>query len=492
MINSHFKADKNIKFLHVKSNEISNLYSLCKQFSKEIHTNHSHEEFLISNFSDFRKKIHRFFTSIENYEVLLNTNLKDMLMSLVVLKPGFPQLFDKYCKPIVAQLKELKGNYSNRNFLKEAIVKELYSSLSQDTYIITRFANSKEAVTLGSYDVLLYKCSEFIRKAHSAKNLIFIGSPTQLDLKYSTLFFAENTYFVTYDFFDNQIKKSSLFNNLPEEGIVSTIYEGINIEKGHNGGVFEAEVGSISNQLEKEEIVQRYINRTNQIKEADQLECKLLILANNCYIFVPHSTKLRKIDKDELEMNLVKVSEIKRNDYLLFRNNSSIDLVMDVANKILGDKAPEYRAYQNQWKSKLKRYINKYGIERLSSNLKKQGIEKANEINLRNWIIPERIEPTQFEQLLRVMKFDEPILQKIVGVTKEIRTAHLKAGNKISKQLLKELNFDRLNEVDEQGYVTFTSNLFEGASFSIETIVEIHDDSIVIDKKDALKVWSDY
>lgn len=492
MVNSHFDGDKKIHFLHVESKEIATLYNLCKKFAQEINVNYNNEEYLQSKFSDFRRRIHRFFTSIENYGQLLDEHLMEMLMSLVQLKQGFPDLFEKYCKPIVSQLKNLKENHSQENFIKQAIAMNLRKILEEDTYIVTRFSNSTDKITLDGIDLPIYKCTEFVQKAHFAKNLIFIGSPSQFDSKFTTLFFAENTYFITYDFFENRLIKKRLFQALPAEAIVSTLYDELKIDLGFKGTIFEVEIGQLSSTINKEEIAQQYINRINQIKEADQLECKLLILSNNCYIFVPLSTKLRRIDKDRLEMNFVKLNEIQRNDYLLFRNNSSVDLVMDVANKVLGDKALEYRAYQNQWKSKLERYINKYGIEKLSRILRKNGIEKANEINLRNWITPERIAPTQFEQLLRIMRFDEPTIKKNVTISKEIRTAHLKAGNKISKQLLLELNLDRLNEVEEKGYVTFTSSLVEGASFNIETVVEIHENPIIIDKKDAFKVWSDY
>lgn len=64
-------------------------------------------------------------------------------------------------------------------------------------------------------------------------------------------------------------------------------------------------------------------------------------------------------------------------------------------------------------------------------------------------------------------------MEEIHRKMKEIRRAHLKAGRLISGKLMNELSIEIFQELKEQGYYTFTSKEFDGASFNIERVVSI-------------------
>lgn len=489
MVNCHFSKSKNIRFLYADSYELEKLYTLCQEFSKEIGRGYEHEVYLKEVFSEFRRIINRFFTSIENYEVIVSNHLKDILNLLKSLKSGYPNIFQDYCIPIATTLKEIQDSYGDDNFIKEAIKVKIIEEINENTYILTRYHTNLKSISFNDYEVPVIRANDFIKKNVFADNIIFIGSPYNFDEKFSTIFFAHNSYFINYRMFENQLKPNSNFTNLIEGATYNSIYENVNVHKGLVGHRLEVDLGRITEILDENEVSKSYELSNKEINELDKIETRIIFLANKCYVFVPVLSKLRKLDKNTGELISVELKSLENDDLLLFRNNSSVDLIVEVANVLLGEKASVYRKYQNIWKKTLKGYIKKYGAKKFGQYLRNKGISTANEVNLRNWISPENIAPKNLRELLTIFKYNEERIQKIIVSTKRIKSAHISAGTHISKKLLEELNENLLEDVEEEGYVTFTSELFKGASFNIEIAKKISEKIMIVDRKDVLKIF---
>ncbi|MBD8014490.1 hypothetical protein [Planococcus wigleyi] len=489
MVNSHFNLPKSIHFLYADSHDLEKLYSLCKEFSKEIWKSYEHEVYLKETFSELRRTINRFFTSIENYSVTISRHLKDVLNLLKSLKSGYPIIFENYCIPLAASLKKIQEDYGEINFLQNSIREKIATQINGNTYILTRFQNGIDHILINGYEVPVLRANDFINKNIFADNIIFIGSPYNFEEKFSTLFFAKTIYFINYKMFENQLRVKSNFNNLGINATYNSIYENVSINKGLLGEKMEFGIDIITEVLDEDEVLKDYRMNNKVINEIDKIETRVIFLANKCYIFVPVLSKIRKLDKVTGEFFSAELKSIENDDLLLFRNNSSVDLIVEVANVIMGEKASIYRKYQNIWKKTLRGYIKKYGAKKFALYLRNRGIPTANEVNLRNWISPENIAPNHLVELLTIFQYSPERIEKIVISTKKIKSAHLRAGIYISKKLLEELNEDLLEGLEDEGYVTFSSELFKGASFNIEIVKNISEKVMVIDRKDVLKIF---
>lgn len=491
LVNAHFNEKKKIIFLSVENDEIRNLYSLCREFSKEIRTYHEHEEDLINNFNEFRSILGRFFNTIEPYQVVFENYLQAVFRLFKEIQIGYPNLYEIYGKPILRNIKKIYEENSQTNFIVEALEKQYSDSivLTQNTYIITRFKPTIEYISVNNLHLKVIKASDLIKLNLFADNLIFIGSPSTFDGKFSSIFFGKNSYFISYDIFDNQITRRKNFNILKRNDTINNIYSNIHIERGFKGSNFNADLGSIEDEFDTNKIIQKYKEQSASLHEIEKIEAKLIILPNKCYTFVPTQSKLRRLDKDTLELSSIELSNLEIGDWVLFRNNSNTDLIIDVADKIMGDYAERHRKHQKHWKNRLEVNVKNMGMSRMINYLQRNNIQTANAQNIRNWISEESIGTSDHEKLLTALKYSEDQIRIIVKSTDEIRSAHLRAGKEVSKQILAEIDTNIIDEIEESGYATFSSKLFDGASFNIEVIQAINDDTIFIDRNKIFKIW---
>lgn len=491
LVNAHFNEEKKIFFLSVNNEKFKNLYSLIKDFSKEIRTYYEHEEDLINNFNEFRLILNRFFNTIEPYEIVFDNYLQYIFKLFSEIKIGYPNLYEIYGEPILKIIKKIYEENKEINFIIDALEKKYYDSieLTLNTYIITRFKPTTEVITINDTHLKVYKASEFIKLNIFADNLIFIGSPSTFDEKFSSLFFSKNTYFITYDIFDNRITRRKNFKILKQKDTINNIYSGVHIARGFKGGNFTNDLGIIEKEFDSNKIIKKFKEQSESLHELDKVEAKLVVLPNKCYTFVPIHSKLRVLDKDTLDLNLIELDNLEIGDWVLFRNNSNTDLIIDVANNILGDSAEKHRSRQKHWKNRLKKLVLKYGMTKVIAYLREKGIETANAQNIRNWLSEESIGTNNHEMLLEALKYSKNEIRNIMNSTEIIRSAHLRAGKEVSKQILEEIKPDIIDEIEENGYATFSSELFHGASFNIEVIQGIDKDTLFIDQSKILKIW---
>lgn len=479
---------KSVKFLQVENAEISKLYTLCKEFSNEIKRHYEFEEQLKETFEKFRKSINRFFTSLDIYNDIFEEYLEEIFILLQNIQVRYPDLFKQYCIPIAETMKTIQTDYGESNFIRTFLSERLDNIATEKTYILTKFLSNTSFLLINGIRVPIMKSNEFIKLGIVGDHVIFIGSPFNYDKKYSSLFFAKETYFLTYTIFNNKLQKIINFPQLSISDTVSTIYNHVQFGDGHKGAIFEVDLGVIVDNLNEEEIIKHYESNANTIKVTDGVECKLILLENNCYSFIPISFKIRRLEPISLQLDFVELKHIEIGNLLLFRNHSSVDLIIDIANSLIGEKAVRYRYNQRMWKKRLRKQIKSHGIRKLARILRIQGISTATAQNIRNWIEPERIGPKCLPELLAFLEFTERECGIILRSTKKIRSAHLKAGRFVTTQLLESIKSDLINDVEEQGFATFSADTLEGASFNIEVVKKIHDKTIVVDKKDILKI----
>lgn len=133
------------------------------------------------------------------------------------------------------------------------------------------------------------------------------------------------------------------------------------------------------------------------IYEYENVEAVCIFLEGDLAVLIEASegAKTLVIDPDEDSNNCIArifVKDIK-SVFILVRTGGGGDYIVPVADKIMGDQAPQTREYQRSWKESLRNYVKRIGL------LKKQalicslslGSYLANETNVRNWMSPREI-----------------------------------------------------------------------------------------------------
>ncbi|GGG23883.1 hypothetical protein GCM10007425_17890 [Lysinibacillus alkalisoli] len=484
MINFVYGESKKVNFKHVQQQEITTLYECMKQFSHEIRNRYEYEDYLNEMFGDIRKSINRFFTSFDEYNILFEKYFTQIIERFKELRVQYPQLFNTYGRPLLNSLKDIRDNYINDNFLQIEVKKHINSHLNQ--CIVTRYDSTIKDVD----GVPILRASEYLKGGKIYDEVFIIGSPEFYDERFSRVFLARITYFISYDIFQNKIRKTKPFKNIKKSDVIDNMYENVRISKGIDGQLFEVDFGkALEEQFQKDEIIARHEGNSQKLNAIDRVEANLIVLHNNYYTFIPIDSKLRKIDSKTLHLSSAKIKDLEPGDWLLFRNNTNTDLIIEVANKLLGEEHVNHRKWQKIWKRKLRHLIEKNGEEKMIRYLKKNGITTANPQNLRNWIKEESISMKSFDNLLVALKFDEETQKEIQESSRILNSKHIQAGRFITNQLLNELDETIVENLIDNGYATFTSPLVEGASFNIEVVDEIDYTPILVDYCDVFTIW---
>ncbi|EMY5505191.1 hypothetical protein V8T57_001593 [Bacillus wiedmannii] len=491
-INNIYNEEKEVRFFHIHNKTISTLYEYCRIFNQEIREHYEHEGDLIGIFVEFRKIINRFFSAFDVYEIIFEEFLQDMFECFQKIKMGYPELFERYCMPIAKILQCIQKEYGYTNFLREGVIEEFIGALTENVCIVTKYRENSKAIKIGNLNVPILKASEYVRQAKMYDTVIFIGSPEFFNPRFSTLFLAKETYFISYDIFSNCIIPPKSFNLLKEHHTINTLFGNVTIFNGYTGNQFNIDFGQVQEgAFQTDEVLKRHERYAEKLDEIHKVEANLVILKNKCYTFLQTGSNVRKIDRNTLMLRKDSARDIEKGDWLLFRNNTNSDLVIEAANKLLGDKCDKCRKWQARWKKRLRRSIEIYGIRKIIRYLQKNGVSTANIQYLRNWVSEESISMKQFDELLIALKFKPGEIKTIKNVSQRLHSAHIKAGRVITKTLLEELDETIVDDIDENGYATFTSQIVEGASFSIEVVEEVIPKSIFVDRNDILRVWRD-
>lgn len=482
-LNFLYNEQKEVCFVQIEQQEISDMYQNIRALGKDIRENYEHEDYLIELFVEMRKVLNRFYTSLESYDAFFELYLNGLLEKFKIMKVQYEDLFKAYVESIVKALIYIKNNYAQQNFIAQELAKRIHPTSHQ--CIVTQFKSNLTEIS----GVPVLRATEYIKGSEFYGEVFVIGTPDFYDERIKNVFLAKETYFISYNIFKNKINKQKPFKNLKQKDLVDLQFKNIRVQRGFDGQVFNEDLGKQKlDEFLKEEILKRYQEEAKNLDVIDQVEAKLVILRNNYYIFVPIDTEIRKIDCETLEISKAPIKDIHVGDWLLFRNNTNSDLVIEIANQILGEVHHKYRNNQRAWKKRLHRLVKGRDFNQVIRYLNKYDVKNVTPQNVRNWLKEGSISMQQFEELLTALKFTESERTIIKNTSSKLKSAHLKAGRNISKILLEGIDQAVIEDLQENGYATFTTPKVKGASFNIEVIDEIHSDTILVDNNNILRI----
>lgn len=485
----------NITFLHVKNGGLSLFAEGLEKYRKEVQGRYDSDGHLNEVLNLLRRVFFKLTGSFMPYNKVINEELRnELLKNFFQIKISYPDLFSSLIIEIAKSFKEITE--TNENSMVEYLqnyINNKFNGTHKIAIVTKRALSIDEKIkfslgTIANHRINYFTENSFRKEIDIFDEVFYIGSPNYFGEFVSTTFKGKEITFISYDMFTNSMKLKSDFEDLDSKGIYSTLYERVTF-----GQPIQKEI--LINFEEKESLniaVSKLLDeqRGTGSSSSDTIEASIVYLENDRFLFAPQDSKIRVFFPEE-KSNFVKqrdFKDVEEDDYIVIRNDSDTKLIAEVADQILKSKAKDYRLLQKKWKKRLRYNVDKKGINRVSQILRsKYHLKTASNVSIRNWCNENSICPTELPKLLKALKFNENEINEIYSKMQEIKRAHLKAGRLISSKLMNELSAEILRELKEQGYYTFTSQEFDGASFNIERVVSIDQSRYLIAPYNLLK-----
>jgi hypothetical protein len=210
---------------------------------------------------------------------------------------------------------------------------------------------------------------------------------------------------------------------------------------------------------------------------AELVDARLFLLADGFRVFLQQEANVTVIDPDALPQDRIQsigIDEIGVETFVLLRSSGGGDLVVSVADKILGGHARELRTMQAEWKHRLNELIGDVGIDVVAARLSEQGATRASRQNIRNWAAPRSLRTLDFTDFRAIMEVTG-LGDQAAGywsAMDHLEGAHRRAGLEIREQLEKQAEQADLSRLDELGRLDFTLAAGGGAltAFRVEAV----------------------
>lgn len=165
--------------------------------------------------------------------------------------------------------------------------------------------------------------------------------------------------------------------------------------------------------------------------------------------------RVRQVADDAIEAGM----------YVVLRTDNQGGYIIPIANQLIGTRAGAFRRLQANWKSKLRTELGNRGTDGLIGLLTASGSSRANYQNVQNWISPQSIAPESDQDFLAIARVCglEGRFLEMKSVARELRTAHMNAGQRVRRQLRELVREADPSMIDRQGYQSFDLPELPGA-----------------------------
>lgn len=162
-------------------------------------------------------------------------------------------------------------------------------------------------------------------------------------------------------------------------------------------------------------------------------------------------------EEDRRRVHRIPVADLTEGTFVLLRSGGGGDYVLPVADVLLGARAAELRAMQQEWKKRLRELVRRSSLLEVSVRLLDLGSRRADEGNLRRWMWGRSIRPqdrSDFNAIMRVIDLNSEADRYWTAMTL-IDRAHLRAGQVIRKALLQQVRKADLSDLERIGSMEF-------------------------------------
>lgn len=158
-----------------------------------------------------------------------------------------------------------------------------------------------------------------------------------------------------------------------------------------------------------------------------------------------------------VEVEHIGVNEVGCGDILLFSEEGGGQMILEVANGILGGQAHVFRSLQTLWKQSYIRVAAFDSDAEIIRKLKDLGARSVTPGMIRNWRNPLNIGPGSWKNFEALLKFSgiESRRDEVFHATQEIRSAHQKAGAQLAGRLREMMRGQSLAKLHAEGRQVF-------------------------------------
>jgi hypothetical protein len=196
---------------------------------------------------------------------------------------------------------------------------------------------------------------------------------------------------------------------------------------------------------------------------AESAEARLLLLADGRAAFVGalEDSRVQVLDPEAQSgrrIDWISTGEITPGAFVMLRSEGGGDLIVTVADLLLGAAAPRLREMQAGWKVRLGEQISSRGLDATVRALRALGSTRASRGNVLNWASPRSLRTADEADFFAVIRLaglvgEERAYWNAMG---KLDHAHRRAGFKIRDELEQEAEKADLVELQTKGTLDFT------------------------------------
>jgi hypothetical protein len=184
----------------------------------------------------------------------------------------------------------------------------------------------------------------------------------------------------------------------------------------------------------------------------------------------------------KLQRLSVPVESVLPGIFIIVRTSGGGELIVPIADGILGEESARLRAKQKQWKTLLRKQVQASSISQVAAELGKLGAPLASDANLRNWISYRSIKTENYKDFYAIMCLVglEDRAKEFWNDMRAIALAHLQAGQHIRKLLLNEVSAADFEELERSGKIDFELFGAKEKSMAIVRVISVSPETISV------------
>lgn len=160
----------------------------------------------------------------------------------------------------------------------------------------------------------------------------------------------------------------------------------------------------------------------------------------------------------EHRVTRVDVADLEPGHVIVLRTSGGGDLIVPIADDILGDEAPRLRELQHRWKAQLRSWVRQHRtLRRAAADLRRLGCARANPQNLENWLGERSLrteDRSDWEVLMDAASLSDQA-ETIWRAMSKLHSAHSEAGMSIGRRLRELANTSPLDDLLGNGRQVF-------------------------------------
>ena len=212
-----------------------------------------------------------------------------------------------------------------------------------------------------------------------------------------------------------------------------------------------------------------------------EVEALLVKLDGELFTWLLHTenstTQILEFDDSSGTLNIKRefVSKIVPDTFIIIRTEGGSDLLVPIADHLMGEKTPILRQNQKKWKRELVSLVERDGSDQILNKLAALGAERANLPNLRNWMSSTNHKPqsyADFQAITRLIGKETKTDVLWTGAS-SIETAHRLAGHEIRKMLLEQVKNADPASFERSGRIDFGLDVKGGGKISAMRVEDI-------------------